>query len=130
MRKFSPGRLYVEIDFSMNPGGFNWNRTNTGGGIDFISVDGRERWACVDFAKEWIRAHGGILLLDNSDRPGMDGTNASIRVPPHWLKYDSSNEPHHIDSLKTDRWLRNGQTTLWITRDPRCMEKHHRLMNE
>lgn len=121
IRKFRVHIPYVEIDFSENPGGFDWS-LETGGGIDFVSVDGRVRIHCVRWAIKQIKQHGGILLLDNSDRIGDDGINATKLVPKHWLRYDSYNLPTHLKQLPGSRWLENSRTTLWVTRHPKCMK--------
>ena len=124
VRHFNLGRKYVEIDFSDNPGGItDWARDDIlkSGGIDFISVDGGLRYPCMEYAFKYIKPHGGIILLDNSDRPGNDGQNVTTIVPDHWLRFDSSNLQRHTNRLTTQRWLQNSQSTIYITRDKSCM---------
>ncbi len=91
------------------------------GGIDFISVDGKIRHFCLEYAMKIIKPHGGILLFDNSDREGNDGKNSTKMIPKHWLQFDSYVLQKHIDLVENERWLLNGQTSIWITRDERCM---------
>jgi len=88
--------------------------------IDIVSVDGIKRTECMHYTIEkLIKSHGGIVLLDNSDREGTD--NASEIVPKHWLRYDLYNLQKHLEGLETKRWLLNSRTTVWITRDKRCL---------
>eukprot|EP01084_Bolivina_argentea_P138432 243707_1 len=90
--------------------------------IDVVSVDGIKRRKCMNYTIEkLIKPHGGIVILDNSDREGNNGINASKIVPKHWLRYDSMVLQQHIDMLPTERWLKNARTTVWITRDKNCL---------
>lgn len=67
--------------------------------FDYVSIDGRARAHCFPLALELIKPHGGVLLLDNSERtfyqPGVD------LVPKHWLKFEVLN--------------RVGKTTVWVS---------------
>lgn len=73
------------------------------GTFDFISIDGRARAACFPRALELLKPHGGVLMLDNSNRPVY---NSGIElVPKHWLRYEKL----------VNQW---DQTTVWVS----CME--------
>lgn len=39
------------------------------GTFDFVSIDGRARVACFPRALQLLRPHGGVLVLDNAERP-------------------------------------------------------------
>lgn len=68
--------------------------------FDYILVDGRSRVSCLKIALSKIKEDGGILVLDNSERPrykvGID------LVPSDWYKYEFIGEDY-------------GTTTVWIT---------------
>ncbi len=103
---------YVEIPFN----------NNSYHSIDIVSIDGIKRTQCMNYTiHKLIKPHSGIVILDNSDRQGDDGYNASQIVPKHWLRYDSFNLQQHLDILPTKRWLLNSRTTIWITRDEKCL---------
>lgn len=53
--------------------------------FDFISVDGRERVACLKEAMKpgMLKTEYGIFMLDNSEREYYDGGVSA--VPSHWL---------------------------------------------
>ena len=54
--------------------------------FDFICIDGRARNLCLKLAVQNLRP-GGILVLDNSDRPQYD----TSCVPSSWKRHDFSN---------------------------------------
>lgn len=66
------------------------------GDYDVVLVDGRARSACLQTAVGVLRGNGGILVLDNSQRP----YDLSC-IPKHWKRTDTHN----------GRW----DTTIWIS---------------
>jgi len=60
------------------------------GTFDFIFIDGMARGAALARAVRRLRPHGGILVLDNSNR--LEYRRAlQEHVPCHWLKYAENN---------------------------------------
>lgn len=70
---------------------------------DYISVDGRARVPCFKRALPLLKPEGGIIMLDNSERPEYD--EAFKVVPQHWLRFD-------------DRANTEERTTIWVS----CIE--------
>ncbi|KAL4447296.1 hypothetical protein ABPG77_007329 [Micractinium sp. CCAP 211/92] len=60
------------------------------GTFDFVSIDGRARVACFPRALQLLKPHGGVLVLDNAERPHYRKGVES--VPRHWLRYAAVNE--------------------------------------
>ena len=121
------GRRYVEPSyagiFDNNIGNLIWNNDIESHKIDFIVIDGRLRKNCIEFALKYIKSHGGILLLDNSDRNNDDGINATKLIPNHWLRIDSYILDQHLFNVNQSgnmKWLSNSQTTIWVSRDKSC----------
>eukprot|EP00889_Picochlorum_renovo_P006397 jgi/Picre1/33427/NNA_008751.t1 len=57
--------------------------------LDFISVDGRARVSCIVQALKLLKPHGGILVVDNTERsPDNTGLNT---IPKHWKKFEDDN---------------------------------------
>ena len=69
------------------------------GTFDLISIDGRARVGCFPRALELIKPHGGVLVLDNSERPNY--TPGVDLVPRQWLRYEFATE---VDT-----------TTVWVS---------------
>ncbi len=69
--------------------------------FDYVAVDGRARVPCMRIALQMIKEDGGILLLDNSERPNYQP--AIDMVPSHWKRFDyyGSKPPY--------------RTTIWIS---------------
>jgi len=112
LRYFKPSKEYDHVNLTEE-----WIQK----GIDFVSNDGSLRMECMQFAMKHIKKHGGIILLDNSDREKEVGQITPL-IPKHWIRYDSKNLKKHINDLETDRWLENAQTTIFITRHPKCLQ--------
>ena len=55
--------------------------------LDLVLVDGRDRPACMARALRLLKGHGGILVVDNSERPAYQA--ALEAVPGHWLRFDA-----------------------------------------
>lgn len=69
--------------------------------FDYVAVDGRARVPCMRIALQMIKEDGGILLLDNSERPNYKA--AIDMVPPHWKRVDYYGVRGEY------------RTTIWIT---------------
>ena len=76
------------------------------GTFDFVSIDGRARVACFKCALQLLKPHGGVLVLDNSERRryavGME------QVPSHWLRKD------FVNSFRLRKFPRQ-RTTVWVS---------------
>ena len=80
-------------------------RISNGSKLDLISVDGRSRVECIAQAIGLLKSNGGILILDNSERPSY--RSAFDIVPKHWLVF-------------SDEQIRNpgkskGSTHIWVS---------------
>ena len=71
--------------------------------VDFIFIDGKARGACLARAVTSIQPHGGILVLDNSNRLEYRRVIKKY-IPCHWIKYSENN----VANPETE-------TTIWIT---------------
>ena len=67
--------------------------------FDFICVDGRARSACLKTAVRLLNPEGGILVLDNSERPRYDRSC----IPRNWALREWNN----------GKW----STAIWESRD-------------
>ncbi len=52
-----PAQAYADVEF-----------VKADAMLDFVSVAGQARWACLRRAVQLVRPHGGILVLNNSQR--------------------------------------------------------------
>lgn len=76
--------------------------TEADSSLDLVIVDGRERVRCGLNAITKIKP-GGMLLLDDSDRPRYSALHAAL---VEW-------EGHHLRGLKPGDWA-SRQTSVWI----------------
>jgi hypothetical protein len=77
---------------------------NIGAKFDYILVDGRARASCIKNAIKMLKADGGILILDNSERP--EYSRGIDLVPSYWIRRDYlADVPGGF------------QTTIWISVD-------------
>lgn len=56
--------------------------------FDLVVVDGRGRPACVARAMRLLKPSGGVLVVDNAERPLVG--EALAGVPGHWLRFDAA----------------------------------------
>jgi hypothetical protein len=70
------------------------------GTFDLVSVDGQARVTALAAALSMVKAHGGVLVLNNSQRPIYSA--ALHMVPHHWLRFVGANNLGE-------------ETTVWVT---------------
>lgn len=113
--------IKTDKNIALNMKKYDWRK----GKISVFFIDGRLRRPSFQYAIDWIKSHGGIIIFDNSDRTnvGDDGEPSLEIVPKHWLRFDSSHWKQHTSILKDKKWLKNSRTTIYITRDKRCIQR-------
>lgn len=80
------------------------------GSFDVISVDGGARNSCIKEAIPKLKP-GGLLILDNSERPRY--AQGVALIPQEWERWDfagkGSVQPWNPDETRTKRWM----TSIW-----------------